>query len=165
MLSDGLRLLTWDVVSNDVTPVPGSEEGIGPAWSPDGAWIAFTRLERADSTNTQCLFQAPLGTACVQERTDYTSGAPTLILIRPDGSEVRDLGTGDEPAWSPDGSVLFFRRDDQIWRLPIAGGQPVAVPGTEGGREPAVAPDGSALAFAKRSAFGDHDIWVVSAEP
>lgn len=165
VLSDGLRLLIWDTVSNDVSAVPGSEEGIGPAWSPDGAWIAFTRLERADSTNTQCLFQAPLGTACVQERTDYTSGAQTLTLIRPDGSEVRDLGTGDEPAWSPDGSVLFFRRDDQIWRLPVAGGEPVAVNGTEGGREPAVAPNGSALAFAKRSPSGDHDIWIVSAEP
>ncbi len=78
---------------------------------------------------------------------------------------MRDVGPGDEPAWSPDGSLLFFRRDDQIWRWPVAGGQPAAVPGTEGGREPAVSPDGSALAFAKRGASGTHDIWIVSAEP
>ncbi len=165
VLSDGLRLLIWNIVSNDVTAVPDSDDGFGPAWSPAGEWIAFTRLARADSTNAVCLFQAPLGTACVQERTDYTPGSATLTLIRPDGSELRDLSAGDEPAWSPDGSTLFFRRDDQIWRLVIASGETLAVPGTEAGREPAVSPDGSALAFAKRGAGGDHDIWIVSAEP
>ena len=58
---------------------PGDEWS--PAWSPDGAWIAF-----------------------------FADRAPTgLWLIRPNGSDAHSLvGGGEYPSWSPDGSLIAY---------------------------------------------------------
>jgi len=63
--------------------------GLYPDWSPTGEWIAF---------------QKP------SEREPYWYG---LWIIRPDGSEVRQVVLGDgfgaiEPSWSPAGDLLAF---------------------------------------------------------
>lgn len=165
VMSDGLQLLTWVVGETSFDTVPNTEDGAWPAWSPDGEWIALSRLERADSMSASCDYISPLGLRCQQFRTEYISGGHVLTLIRPDGSGLTELGDGDEPAWSPDGSRLFFRRDDRIWSSGPDGSNAAAIDNTEGGREPAVSPDGRLLAFAKRSRFGDYDIWVISLEP
>ncbi|MEE9155266.1 MAG: hypothetical protein V3U38_01365 [Gemmatimonadota bacterium] len=158
--SDGIGIRFWNVGADTSVFVSGTEDGVWPAWSPDGQWIAFSRLERADSTNTSCVYSGGFGPVCSQERTDFIIGAHRLSLVRPDGSEVIDLGEGDEPAWSPDGSTIFFRRADQIWRSAADGSGAVAILGSENGREPAISPDGQFLAFSKLNASGDYDIWV-----
>jgi dipeptidyl aminopeptidase/acylaminoacyl peptidase len=57
-----------------------------------------------------------------------------------------------QPRWSPDGQLLAFVRGDQIWVLPLAGGEPkqiTDVPGRVTG--PAVwSPDGRRIAFIAR---------------
>jgi hypothetical protein len=159
--SDGLRLLIWTVGSGTPEPVPDSEDGVWPAWSPDGEWIAFTRLERADSTGVFCDYRGGLGTTvCRQERREYLIGGHVLTLVRPDGGELRELTDGDEPAWAPDGSTLYFSAQNRIMSVPVGGGNAQAVPGTENGREPAVSPDGRFLAFAKLEE-DNHNIWVL----
>ena len=51
-------------------------------WSPDGNWLAFT---------------------------DHSRGrVPELVIMRPDGSDVRSLGDGTLQLWSPDSSKLLF---------------------------------------------------------
>jgi Tol biopolymer transport system component len=148
-LSDGAHLRIWKVGAANAPTVPNTEGAIWPAWSPDGEWIAFTRTSVTDSTHASCVYQAPLGYCAFVEY--------------PDGSGLRELGEGWEPAWSPDGGSLFLRRDDRIWRLDLDGSSsPEAIPDTEGGREPAVSPDGRFLAFARRLPEGrNFDIWVV----
>ena len=160
VFSDGLRILVWEIGAAAAKEIPGTDDGMEPAWSPDGEWIAFSRYERVDSTNAACQFIAVMGPCEGHERTDYLPGRRLLTLIRPDGSGVRVLGEGDEPAWAPDGRTIFFRNADLIWSVPRSGGQPARVPGTGGGREPAVSPDGRLLAFAKLGGDGDYDIWV-----
>ncbi len=165
VLSNGLQLHIWTIGEDTATPVPGTADGVTPAWSPDGEWIAFTRIERADSTGAHCDYRGQFNVlVCVQERTDYVEGRHILSLVHPDGSGVRDLGDGDEPAWSPDGSTLYFHREGRIWRSELDGSNAVPVPETEGGHEPAIAPDGRFLAFTRRSDTGTYDVWVTALE-
>lgn len=159
--SDGLRLLLWTPGEPAAVPVPGTEDGIWAAWSPDGQWIAFTRVPRGDSLTGRCVCRVLGEVVHVQERTVYDLDPGVLVLVRPDGTGYQELGEGSEPAWAPDGRTLFFRRADAIWRVEIEGGGASVVPGTEGGREPAVSPDGRFLAFARPGAAGDHDLWVI----
>ncbi len=169
-VSDGLQLLIWDVDGGSVSPIAGTADGVTAAWSPTGEWIAFTRLERADSTGAFCEHivggtEGPVLT-CVEQRRSFTLGPRILTLVRPDGSERRELGEGEEAAWSPDGLRLFFRRDGQIWVRGLnPGDAAVPVPGTDGGREPAIAPDGRHLAFARRGGDGRLSIWIAGIEP
>jgi TolB protein len=84
----------------------------GPAYSPDGAWIAFTR--------------APAETGAGRQ----------LWLMRPDGGEARPLTdepgvTHGPPSWSADGRYLLFQRFDlsdpegrpSIWLMDVATGE------------------------------------------
>jgi Tol biopolymer transport system component len=103
--------------------------------------------------------------ACAEQRTVYATGRRILSLIRPDGSGLTEIGEGEEPAWSPNGETIFYRHDDAIWRLSLAGGDQILVPETERGREPAVSPDGRHLAFARRGKQGVYDIWIAIVEP
>lgn len=159
--SDGLRVLVWMPGEPTAVPLPATEDGIWPAWSPDGQWIAFARVARRDSITGRCVCRILGEVVHVQERTVYAFDSGVLVLVRPDGTAVKELGEGSEPAWAPDGRTLFFRRAGAIWRMGIEGGSAAAVPGTEGGREPAVSPDGRFLAFVRPGAAGDHDVWVV----
>jgi TolB protein len=75
----------------DVTGQGQQVEDSSPAWSPDAAWIAFTRKVAGTSMGKQ------------------------VWLMRPDGTEARYLTSDPEihhglPAWSPDGRYLTFQR-------------------------------------------------------
>lgn len=161
--SDGENLRIWKVGDQTAPAVSNTEGAIWAAWSPDGDWIAFTRTSVVDSTHTSCAYLAPLGICAFVEYTELDAGPVTLTLVRPDGSELRELGAGWEPAWSPDGGALYYRDDGRIWRIDVNGtNSPEAIPNTEGGREPAVSPDGRFLAFARRPpGQPKFDIWVV----
>lgn len=159
--SDGLRVLLWDLGSASPTVVPGTADGVSPAWSPDGSWIAFTRLVRADSVAAACTHFGFLGPVCRQERVEFSLGDREIVLARPDGSRMRELGRGEEPVWTPDSGRVVFRRDGLLWTVAVEGGRATPIPGTEGAREPAVSPDGNSLAYVRSLRGGKHDVWIV----
>jgi hypothetical protein len=168
--SDGLRILIWNVDgAAPPTPVAGTNDGVSPAWSPDGEWIAFTRLERLGSGSGFCrVFVGSLVNpqlACAEERTEYAMGRRVITLIRPDGTGETELGEGEEPAWAPDGQTIFYRQGDELWKRSLGGGDPTPIPGTVGGREPAISPTGDHLAFARRNENGTYYIWIARLEP
>jgi Tol biopolymer transport system component len=163
VFSDGLRLLMWSVDGDDPAPIPSTEDGVHAAWSPDGEWIAFTRLVRGEPVAFECLHTVPLGPVCRQERVEVPIERRVVTVVRPDGSDVTDVGPGDDPAWLPDSQTLVFRRQGRLWTVGRDGSGAAEVPGTEGGREPAASPDGAAVVFARIDPrFMTHDLWVVS---
>ena len=110
-----------------VTPV--MDEARYPVWSPDGKWIAFQY---------------------------YVDENWHIALVRPDGSELRQLTFGSvddrEPAWRPDGKSIVFSTDRErsldLWEVVLDGG--AVAPITKGSNDdyyPAVSPDGAKTAF------------------
>jgi hypothetical protein len=85
-------------------PRPAAEEDLSPEWSPDGAYIACTRVALSDTPQA------------------------TLFVVRPDGSGLRQLTgptvQGYEPSWSPDGTELVFAdgADGQIKTVGLGSG-------------------------------------------
>lgn len=74
----------------------------GPAWSPDGATLAFVRSE---------------------------ARGPTIYTVRADGSDLRFRANGYEPNWTPDGNrILYVERvqrdgNPEIRSLELASGE------------------------------------------
>ncbi|HSJ09227.1 MAG TPA: hypothetical protein VK928_04915 [Longimicrobiales bacterium] len=163
VFSDGLNLRIWRVGDAASSVVPGTTDGVSAAWSPDGARIAYTRMERVDSIAYSCFCSRGPNVSESHRRVEYVT-RPTIVTVRPDGSDAVVLGDGDEPAWSPDGQFIYARRGENIVRITVAGGAAVPVPQAGFGRAPAVSPDGRWLAFSRRKPQPrvDWDIWVVS---
>jgi Tol biopolymer transport system component len=79
---DGNGISVVNLATGATTPVTAN--GTGASWSPDGAWIAFTRQEASPSE---------------------VSGA----VVRPDGTDERVLvAPAASPSWSPDGKKIVF---------------------------------------------------------
>jgi dipeptidyl aminopeptidase/acylaminoacyl peptidase len=99
-----------------------------PRWSPDGEWVAFD-------------LRPP-------------SSKPDIWLVRVAGGETHRLttntGGADVPSWSNDGRWIYFhaRRDDQIWKIPSRGGNPVRLT-QQGGFEAFESIDGNDLYYSK----------------
>lgn len=174
VVSDGLRLLRWVVGPAAPVAIAGTEDGMVPAWSPNGEWIAYARYARTSSQTFTCEYQNEHGdppvpiTACVERRTIHNTAAPQIVLVRPDGSGEQVLGQGTDPAWSPDGQHVYasalVEGAPMVVRMPLGDGPIVVIPRTERAASPAVSPDGRRLAFSRPSVpadMGMHDIWVL----
>lgn len=165
VFSDGLHLSTWDLTANDPQPIPGTDDGIRPAWSPTGEWIAYEHLQRGTQSSAFCEHRNQFGTlGCAEQRTQWTIDAVQVMIVRTDGSETRVLASGSGPAWSGDGQRVFYTAPGGIRSVALDGSDDVAIPGAEGAVEPAVSPDGRWLAFS-RSDEGGRDIWIVELVP
>lgn len=125
----------------------GSGAAFAPAWSPDGAWIAFGLGGYLQNRKTQ---------------------PAKLMLVKRDGTDARAL-TGDTlnagfPSWSPDGKRLVYR----VWGgtqwglriLDIERGE-VQVLTTEYDNLPFWSPDGSRIAFTRRHGANNFDIFTI----
>lgn len=145
------ELFLLDVRDPEPAPariLPAGTEAVDPAPSPDGTQrIAYSHSE---------------------------SGMGHIYTMAPDGTDVRQLTAptdayDDEPAWSPDGSVIAFVRfgpasGSELWLVPPAGGERVFL--HLGGTQfaPAWSPDGRIVAFVSRhdgqAVFDVYTVWA-----
>jgi serine/threonine-protein kinase len=110
----------------EAQPIPGTEGGASPFFSPDGASLGFFDGERL--------------------KTVSLAGGPTQVVAR--------AANGRGGLWATDGSILFSPEyDTGLWRVPAAGGepQPVVMPDSASGertlRWPEMLPGGRAVLF------------------
>jgi len=108
----------------EATPIPGTEEGVAPFFSPDGQWIGFW-----EGNNFK---KVPL------------SGGPATVIAEAHATTPR-------ATWANDGTI-FFGSNASIFRISSGGGTPTAVitfDQAKGERYilPEVLPSGRALIF------------------
>lgn len=117
-----------------------NESMLGPAWSPNGAYIAFYSVNR-DGTEADLYLY------------DFNTNSLTQL--------TNDPGLELDPAWSPDGSEIVFSSDGDIWVIRADGTQARAITNDEGNqREPAWSPDGKFIAY-QIEVHNDIDIYVI----
>ena len=78
------------------------------------------------------------------------SNGGTIYIMNADGSGLRSLTTGFEPALSPDGQqVAFTRWEDQkgLWVINVDGSNAHLVTGADRARSPTWTPDGRSIIF------------------
>jgi Tol biopolymer transport system component len=132
------------------TPVPvatavGSETLSGPAWSPDGASIAYAMSPPPPASGARIWIVPASG------------GAPRPL-------ESDDMGRN--PSWSPDGTRIAFESNRtgnfEIWVIDVNGDNLTQLTfEPEADVQAAWSPDGTRIAFtSKRS--GNYDIWFMS---
>ncbi|MBN2118594.1 MAG: PD40 domain-containing protein [Anaerolineales bacterium] len=114
-------------------------EDYHPAWSPDGEAIAFYR-----------------GGSLFGE--DPEGGPAGLWIMDADGGNQRlvtafePFGVFDAPAWSPNGRYLAYvtgiEEEQDVWVVPVGGGEPVNVSNLPGEKRAiSWSPDSQALVF------------------
>jgi TolB protein len=89
-----------------------------------------------------------------------------IVDVRPDGSERRELATGEYPGASRDGSRIWFTRGGELWRMAPDGAAQQRVALFRGSvLTPAESPDGSRVAFTYANpSSGSQEVWVVDAD-
>ena len=93
MQAPGLAIAVFDLeaqtanIMHAYTPLGGAMFNNELAWSPDGAWLAFTTTAEPPASGR----------------------TPNLWVIRPDGGEEHYLGAGSAPVWRYDSSLLAFQ--------------------------------------------------------
>lgn len=69
-------IYSLELVSGTITQLTKGGNNASPAWSPDGRWIVFNSMRA-------------------------TAGNANIFIMRPDGSDVRQLTNDAEPDWQP----------------------------------------------------------------
>ena len=107
------------------TPLAGTEDAVGPFFSPDGQWLGFFGGGKL-------------------KKIAVTGGAPVTLA---------DAPTARGGSWAEDGTIVFAptSRDSGLWRVPAAGGTAerltTPAPGEATHRWPQVLPGGRAVLY------------------
>ena len=96
------------------------------------------------------------------------SGNWSIWIVDRDGRSATELGPGEYPQFSPDGSRIAFSLRDangfyQLWVMDTSGGGRIQITNENNNKLPAWHPNGKKLFFVSDRA-GNDDIWMVEVE-
>jgi serine/threonine-protein kinase len=140
------RLYIRPIGQIEGVPLPGSEDAVGPFFSPDGLWVGF-------ATDGDGLLK----------KVPVTGGPPITLAENVHGR----LGGG---SWGDDGYIVYTSSDFALSRVSGAGGVPEPIADSSGTGTfwplwPAVLPGGDAVLFQMCSgACGQTDLAVLDLE-
>ena len=152
-----------------VTHMPSGSGAMDPAWSPDGARIAFTERTPEPSFFVDVV---PADGSAPPERVAATAIRDASPSWSPSGREIafadgqsvfavdvdtkarRFVGNGGNPDWSPDGTEIAFQCGAQVCLSSPTGANRRVV--AANAREPEWSPDSAHILFTR-----DSDIWVM----
>jgi serine/threonine-protein kinase len=134
-------LYVRDIDRFEARPLPGTEGADTPAFSPDGAWIAFFAGGKVKKV--------------------ALAGGTAITLA--------EIDEGFGLAWESDASIMFNPgRVTGIWRVPAVGGKPQEITNLQGGqnrhRDPEALPGGKAILYASNAGPGTLQIFAQSLE-
>ncbi len=175
----------------DTSTAAGIEFQVEPAWSPDGARVAFASAREgsfdiyvmdADGNGTTRLTTSkendrrptwsPDGTRIAFARNVDES---RLFVMNADGTGARrvtdDAAPESEPAWSPDGAWIAYTRRQpgtevrEIWLVRPDGSEQRPLTRLRGvAYTPAWSPDGERVAFSADRGDDRYDIWTIGVD-
>jgi Tol biopolymer transport system component len=159
-----------------------------PAWSPDGARIAFSSrrsgnfdvyVMNADGTGTVRVTSAKEN----ESHPTWSASGQRLAFVRDediytiaaDGSDLRRISdpSADEsdPAWSPDGSwIAYVRREPgtaarEVWLMrPDGSNRHRVAPQTGRSATPAWSPDSSRIVFTSNEEGGPYELFTIGVD-
>ncbi|MDQ2829740.1 MAG: hypothetical protein M3Y74_11910, partial [Chloroflexota bacterium] len=160
------------------------EEGAGvPAWSPDGAWLAFvTRVgeerEPKEKDEKERLRKRPFEVNELKSKFDalghFRGRRPQIFLVSVEGGEAAQLTSGpydsSMPAWSPDGTRIAYESGD------ASGGGHIFVMNADGSAQtqltngsatdfgPVWSPDGTRIAFVHGLDTTERYVYIMNAD-
>ena len=136
--------------------------------------VAFTIAGSPSTSSAGAVVRGSDGRIAFSRLGTSTDGCCDIYSINPDGTGVRRLthgGTGNFPAWSPDGREIAYspdaRSSEAIWVMDADGAhaRPVTHPGSGVDLRPAWSPDGKRIAFERETERAPYvSIWIVNAD-
>ena len=175
-----LPLAVVSTATGRVTPLGVESASTLTTWSPDGRWLLEgLRLVSPDDGSVRMVRPVPPRTSYagrwspdgsqISLGVSRDGGPPTVEVVRADGTDLRTLDTLERlqtllpPAWSPDGSALFYdvvrqdpdvetlSLDSDLFRVGLDGSAPVQITDGDSGHSPVLPPRVTRLAGATRT--------------
>jgi len=180
----GIYTMAFD--GTDVKSLTRHDNDFEPAWSPDGARIAFVIYKNSDQSLN--IYTILADGSDVKQLTDnpsedrepawspngariafvrYSDRSTHIYTMLADGSDVKQLTDNQsydrEPAWSPDGARIVFSSGGDIYTMASDNGLDIRrlTDNQSDDREPAWSPDGARIAFASNR-DGDYEIYTMA---
>jgi Tol biopolymer transport system component/DNA-binding winged helix-turn-helix (wHTH) protein len=158
------------VGTDQVQRLTTNEEDCCPVWSPDGRWIAFSRLSGEEH---EIYLVSADGGGEQKHEAEQAKGAQPAAFTPRAASTERKLDTGGVAArrgevdWSPDGKFLAFAGPSGIYLVSPEGTAVHRIIQTPAAAEdwgPQFSPDGRQLLFVRNRQVGQPDeIWIAPA--